>query len=210
MAMDGTYSGLVVSTADWLNRTDLTVQIPDFVILAEAEMKRRLRRGVVLNQNFPVSAQLMSVPADMAELRSAWFSSGQKARDVPIRIGTLEMMTERFARAAGTAARPTDMAVLGSQFYFSPTPDQTYTANLYYYSKLVPLTSLNPTSALYTEAPDMYLYGTLLQSAPFLENEERVPLWKTKFDAAIDQLNLVRENEEYRASLHAHRLPVIF
>src|SRR5690242_6138617 len=41
MALDGTYTGLKASIADFLNRSDLTAAIPDFITLAEAQMTRR-------------------------------------------------------------------------------------------------------------------------------------------------------------------------
>ena len=38
-----TYSELKTSVADWLNRSDLTSAVPDFISLAEAQVERRLR-----------------------------------------------------------------------------------------------------------------------------------------------------------------------
>ena len=38
-----TYTELKASVADWLNRTDLTSVIPDFIALAEAQIERTLR-----------------------------------------------------------------------------------------------------------------------------------------------------------------------
>ena len=38
-----TYTELKASLADWLNRTDLTAAIPDFITLAESQMERQLR-----------------------------------------------------------------------------------------------------------------------------------------------------------------------
>src|SRR5690349_9657777 len=109
MAMDGTYSGLLASIGDWLNRSDLTAQIPDFIILAEAQMKRRLRRASLRVSNFTVDARNKTIPAGMAELRSIYFQSAEPARDVPLRICTPEMLAERAARSAGVAGRPTDV-----------------------------------------------------------------------------------------------------
>ena len=38
-----TYTELKASLADWLNRSDLTTTIPDFISLAEAQIERQLR-----------------------------------------------------------------------------------------------------------------------------------------------------------------------
>jgi hypothetical protein len=99
---------------------------------------------------------------------------------------------------------------MGTEFLFAPAPDQTYTAEVFYFSKLIPLTSGNPTTVLFTEAPDLYLYGGLLQAAPYLENDERIPIWRENFERAIEQLNVVRSNEEHSASTKSVRLPMVF
>lgn len=99
---------------------------------------------------------------------------------------------------------------MAGNFVFAPSPDQTYTANLFYFSSLAVLSVTNTTNTVLTEAPDAYLYGALLQAAPYLEDEAKMAVWQQKFDNAINQLNLVRENEEYNASLQAIRLPMVF
>jgi hypothetical protein len=38
-----TYSGLVASVQSWLNRSDLTAKVPDFIALLEARLNRELR-----------------------------------------------------------------------------------------------------------------------------------------------------------------------
>ena len=39
----GNYTELQASIADFLNRSDLTLVIPDFITMAEADMNRTLR-----------------------------------------------------------------------------------------------------------------------------------------------------------------------
>lgn len=208
MSLDS-YIALKASVADWLGRTDLTLQIPDFITLCEAEIKRKLRRSST-RTTFAISAEAMTVPADMAALRSMSLSTGSAERDKPLRICTPEMLAERTARNAGATGRPTDVAVMAGKFVFAPVPDQTYTANIFYFTQLTPLSGSNASNTVLVEAPDAYLFGALLQAEPFLEHDARAPMWQSKFDSAIDQLNMVREEEEYTASLRAVRLPVSF
>lgn len=208
MALD-TYANLQVAVADWLNRTDLTTQIVDFIGLAEAEMKRRLRRTSVRG-TLTISAEAVTIPAGLAQLRSISLVSGSPSQDAPLRMCTPEMLAERKARSAGVAGRPTDVAIMGNAFVFAPPPDATYTANIFYYAQLTPLSVTNTTNTILTEAPDAYLFGALLQAEPFLEHDDRLALWQSKFDNAIEQLNNVRDLEEHTASIQAVRLPVVF
>jgi len=208
MSLD-TYANLQTAIGDWLNRSDLTSQIPDFISLAEAEMKRRLRRSVT-RASLTITTDATTLPADCAELRSVYLVSDQPTRDLPFRIGTAEMVAERRARQADVASRPDTGAVLAGQLLVAPTPDTTYTAEIVYYTQLTPLSNSNTTNAILAEAPDAYLYGALMQAEPYLEHDDRLPVWEKKFDAAIDQLNEVRSREEFGGSLRAVRLPMVF
>ena len=44
--------------------------------------------------------------------------------------------------------------------------------------------------------PDIYLYGALLQSAPFLKDDARVPIWDGLYQRAIEALNLESDRAE--------------
>lgn len=209
MALDS-YTGLKASIADWLARTDLTTPIPDFITLCEAEMKRKIRKWTTRNPTFSVNALRVAAPTDLLVPRSLRLISGSPELDSPLRLCSIEMLNERKQRSAGVVARPSDFAYVDGYFYFAPEPDQTYTAELFYFSTLTPLSGTVASNSVLVEAPDAYLYGSLAQAEPYLEHDDRVPMWKAKFDSAIDQLNAMREEQEFTASLHAIRLPTVF
>jgi hypothetical protein len=203
-----TYTELKAAVADWLNRTDLTTPIVDFISLAEAEMKRRLRRATESTTIY-ISAGNMNGPSDMAEPIALRLSTANGYSDIPLRLCTPEMLWERRARE-GTTGRPTDYAYFDGQLQFAPVPDQSYDGILLYYQQLTPLSGSNETNAVLTEAPDAYLFGALLQATPYVEHDERIAVWQMKFDTSIEQLNDMRARESYGAGPKESRLPVVF
>ena len=59
------YSDLKTSVADWLNRTDLTSTIPDFITLAEAGFNKEIRnRKMIKRATATIDSQYSAVPAD--------------------------------------------------------------------------------------------------------------------------------------------------
>ena len=38
-------------------------------------------------------------------------------------------------------------------------------------------------------APQLLLYGTLVEATPFLKNDERIPVWQSMYDRAAAMLN---------------------
>lgn len=200
---------LLASIADWLNRSDLTTVIPDFISLAEAEMKRRLRRATESTTIY-ISAGNMDGPTDMAEPIHLRLSSGDTYLDGTLLLCTPEMLTDVRQRNGYVAGRPTHFAYYDGQLQFAPTPDQSYDGILLYYQQLTPLTVSNTTNAVLTEAPDLYLFGALLQATPYVEHDERIAVWQMKFDNAIEQMNEMRARESYGAGLKESRLPIVF
>jgi hypothetical protein len=67
-----TYDELRASVASWLNRTDLTDQIPDFIAIAEARMQSdlRLREGIeATTLATSVDEQTVLLPEDWLEFK---------------------------------------------------------------------------------------------------------------------------------------------
>ena len=68
-----TYSDLLAAVATWMDRTDLTTIIPDFVVLTEARIARDLRiRKQVSNTSISTVAntQYIAIPSDFLELEN--------------------------------------------------------------------------------------------------------------------------------------------
>lgn len=196
---------LLASIADWLNRSDLTSVIPDFITLAEAEMKRTLRRATESTTIY-ISAGNMDGPSDMAEPIHLRLSSGDPYKDGTLLLCTPEMLTDVRQRTGYVQGRPTHYAFYDGQLQFAPIPDQSYDGILLYAQQLTALTVSNTTNAVLTESPDLYLFGALLQAAPYLEHDERLAVWQAKFDNALAQMNEMRERESYGAGLKEARL----
>jgi len=209
MAAFSTYTDLQATIAEWLDRTDLTNQIPAFISLAEAEIDRVLRR-TVSRQTITITSETTNLAATIAELRSIRLVTASPWLDTTLDVVTPEMLADVRARAGNVAGRPQAASVIAGDIVVAPTPDQSYTAEIVAYLGLVPLSSTNATNTVLTEAPDLYLYGALKHSAPFLQHDERVPLWGELFQDALDQLHIRREREEHGANMRPMRLPVVF
>jgi hypothetical protein len=71
-----------------------------------------------------------------------------------------------------------------------PVADDSYTAELTYYAKLSKLSSTNTTNWLLTAASDAYLYGTLMQAAPYLKDDARIAVWSSMYISALEDLQV--------------------
>ena len=174
------YGSLQTVLAKWLNRSDLVEDIPGFIQLAEAEMKRTLRRTSV-RTTINIASDTTTPPADMVELRSIRLITGQPDLDRPLTLVSPEVLAEMRAMQGNAIGRPRWVSMIAGQIVVTQPPDSTYTAEIIYFQSLVPLTNTNTTNIVLTAAPDAYLYGSLLQAMPFLEHDERMATWQPGF-----------------------------
>ena len=191
------YSDLQSAVANWTHRADLTSIIPDLITLAETKILRDLRtREMETAFSSTMAADgTLAIWSNYIDLKEAYISAS------PIRF--LERKNARFIREKYTlssvVSTPRFIAREGSYFIFGPYPDSRYTVNGIFYKNRGPL-STNTTHSIFTNNPDVYLFGTLLESVPYLKDEKRVPVWEQKYQSALEHANRKSVREEYSGS----------
>jgi len=76
-----------------------------------------------------------------------------------------------------------------THWLYAPTPDADYPFEVLYYELPPLLDDVVQTNWLTDYAPQLLLYGTLLEATPFLKNDERIPVWQNMYDRAASMLN---------------------
>jgi hypothetical protein len=188
MALDGTYTGLKASVADFLNRADLTSVIPDFITLAEGQMNRQLRNQAMLSRaSLSIVSQRVLAPTDFVAPRSLRITTTSPT--ATLSYVSNEQMDELLDTGDFSSGTPKHYTLEGGYFRFSPDPGVgPFTGSLSYYAKLPALAS-NSTNWLLTGHPDAYLYGALTQSAPYLKDDSRISAWGSLFTKAMSDIN---------------------
>lgn len=181
-----TYSELQSSIADFTNRDDLTSVIPDFITLAEAQMNRDIdhwqreeRTTVTAN------SQYTALPSNFYQPRRL-FIDGQ---DYPLAPMSINEMQDERDKSGDSAGRPKYYAITGGEIELFPTPDESETLAIAYIRTIPPLSSGNTSNWVLSEAPDVYLYGSLIHTAPYLKDDARVQIWAGLYQSAVAELN---------------------
>ena len=197
-----TYSELQASIADWLNRTDLTTAIVDFITLAEAQFNRTIRVSQMEQRattNTVAGDGYLSLPADYLMMRNIQLNSN------PVR--SLDYLTpeeiDKFYDSS-ESSKPAAYTIVGNEFQLAPTPDAAYEVEISYYQKIAALSDTNTSNWLLESYPDMYLYGALIQAEPYLKNDQRIILWKSALQLAQDEL--IKADRKHRWSGSSMRI----
>jgi len=189
------YPSLQSAVTEYLARdqdTTLIARIPTFIQLAEAKFNRQLfvrqmeSRATAVVNLASLEPEFISLPADFQSMRRVRLLSVSGKPCLAFRSGT-QMDEYRFYRS-DVAAQPLYFTVFGTEVELVPSPDQAYTIEMVYRASIPPLAS-NSSNWLLTLAPDLYLYGALLESAPYIKEDGRIQTWGLGFTAALNDLN---------------------
>jgi hypothetical protein len=189
------YSSLQTAVTEYLARdqdTTLIARIPSFIQFAEAKFNRQLfvrpmeSRATAIVDLTSSEPEFIALPADFQSMRRVRLSGVTGKPGLEFKSGT--QMDEYRFRTADVAAQPRYFTVFGNEIELAPTPDQAYTVEMIYRANIPPLAT-NTTNWLLTLAPDLYLYGALLESAPYIKEDARIQTWGTGFLAAMNDLN---------------------
>ena len=196
-----TYAELQTATANWLDRTDLTARIPEFIELAEANFNRVIRQPdmIAKNDSFSIAGRYTTLPTDTLEI-------------VRIVVDLTPVVVLEYLTPEEISQRRIVMTSTGKPYYFTtiggstnqlevlPSPDSTYTSSIVYYTRIAALTDSATTNWLLDSHPDIYLFGTLVEAEPYLKNDERMPILTSKLDKALNDLGLQGQRERHTAS----------
>ncbi len=174
------YTDLLASVASWMNRTDLTAVIPDFVTIAEGKLARDLRlRKQLIKSTLTTLTTTRAVP-----LPSDWlaFENLTILDSPPLTYMTLDQMDMKYPEG-GFSGAPFVYTVEGDSVLFGPMPDSAYTVNIDYYARFPALSG--GTNWLMTNYPNIYLYGCLREGALFTMNPSAAAQWDGLYKSEI-------------------------
>jgi len=180
-----TNADLQAAIADWLNRSDLSAQIPDFLTLAQLKINRRLSivEQEILAEITPV-AQATTLPVGTKFVISVSDSKGR-----PIEAVSMSELLD-YAPEGGAVTR---YSVSGDNIYFAPTPEATSTEK---YSVLYSADKdLNGGDNGPVLLQDIYLNAALHEAYVYLKDDGRVAYFKGMVDEGVANVQARRAKQ---------------
>lgn len=188
MALD-TYDNLKTEIASFLNRDDLTANIDTFIDLAETRHARDLRiremEAVDTTITTVAGTQSYDLPTGYLELRYAMLQTSPYTM--------LQYMSPadffRVYNLGEGNGKPIYYTIIGTKIYLGHTPDDANVLNLGFFKRATALSSSNTTNDILTNFPDLYLYGSLAETSPFLMQDERLTVWSSLYKEGVKTAN---------------------
>lgn len=175
------YSELKSNIATTLNRADLTSVIPTWIEYCEKELNRRLR--TIENEIYTELDCVNGIVALPSTIQSI----------LNIELLTTPSVLTPVGRTAydgrtSSSGTPCTYTLQGRNIVLSPAPADQKCA-LRAHVNVTALSDTTTTTDTLTAYPDVYLYGSLIHSASYLKEDDRIMLWRSEFERSIDQAN---------------------
>jgi hypothetical protein len=160
---------------------EFIASVPDFITLCESRTNRRLRvREMVDSETMVPASNVCTLPTDYIDALRVAASTDPISVLTPI---SLDRAQDQFNFTSGY---PNHYVITGSTLTAYPLSDSNIV--LTYFAAVPALSNINPTNWLLTKAPEIYLYGSLIESAPFMEDDNRLATWISLYKGAVDEL----------------------
>lgn len=191
MAFVLTYDSLTASVQDYLERNDATLvsQIPLFIMLGERRVARDLK---ILGLKQAITDTLLIGVGTFAK-PTRWLNDSSFNIGTGINLATRLFLQQRSYEFCRTYWP--DPTQKGTPKYYSsdynydfwfivPTPDIRYPYEILYYETPQLIDNVTSTNFLTGSAPEVLLYATLLETASYLKDDERVAVWTDYYEKA--------------------------
>jgi hypothetical protein len=182
-----TYAALQNAIVRWARKTgdmEFSDTVPDFIRLCESKLNMRLRvREQEANATLTPTDGVCALPGDYL----TW-------RTVKVGADTLSYISPLQTDVFKTAGTPRHFSITGDELTIWPSGPGVVT--LGYYKKIPALTTAATSNWLLAKAPQLYIYGSLLEAAPFTGEDARMGLWGQGYEQAI--MDLIKDDEKAR------------
>jgi hypothetical protein len=178
----------------YLERQDAAVVafIPQAIALAEFEIAENIKtlgQMVVANGTMTTGNPVIQKPARWRKTVSMTLTTAAGEKQ-PILLRKLEYLSHYWPNVSTTGTPLYYADYDYDNWLVAPTPSSTFAFQTLCYTRLTPLSSSNQTNWLTQNAPNVMLFGTLKQTAPFLKDDARLAVWGQMFDAALAALKV--------------------
>lgn len=214
MATITDFSSLKDAAIEYLARegdTTLIARIPTFIQLFEAKMNRMLfvpqmeKRSTTTVDTGSAEPEFITLPTDFQTMRTVRL--GGVAGKPRLSFMTATQLEDYRYSTDNIPGQPIHYSIFGNELELGPTPNEAYTIEMIYRANIGPLSDSNTSNWLLLLAPDLYLYGALLESAPYIKEDARIQTWSAGVSVALEALNSLGTRQSFDSGPTTVSLP---
>lgn len=187
--------------ADWLNVTNLTAQIPDFINMALHDIEGDWNyKCMEVRMTTSTADAYITMPPGYKDTK--WFKVLVDTQYRNLAKDSSDNAIANHPDLTNGTGPPEVFSTMtsSSEFLVRPTPDTTYTFEGIFYCYTADLSNNTDTNWWTINSWEALLFGALFFAAPFIKDDPRVATWKVYYDAATKALRDAESNENIGGS----------
>ena len=203
MAVNYTYSLLVEKILQYLERNDAetTEQVPNFIMLAIRRISKECKTLGLKNFIYGTltpGVWVYQKPGNWRNTSTINFVNTKPpnspnnpsfGKQFPLKTISFSY-AQLYAPDVTAQAQPMYYSDYDYyHWYISPTPDFAYPIQIGFYQNDLQIDETLQTNFLIVNAPELMLYGSLLEAQSYVKNKEMIPIWKGIYDEAMAKFN---------------------
>lgn len=186
---------LRADVGNWLNRSgdsDFLSRFDSFLALCEADFGSKLRADVMeRRQDAALNERWEKNPAGTNQIRSVMIVNDGIYQKPALTFLPYVDIVRAYGETSATPVKA--YTLVGEQIGFFPFPLQDFTSTLRFevtvYQRPNALVLDTDSNLVLTTYPSVYLYGVLMQTAPYYGRDDDLAKWGQAYQAAIEAAN---------------------
>lgn len=172
-----------------------------FIMLAQRRIAKECKtlgmEALVSVTSFTINKQFIQKPSDWKNTLSFSVNPSSGGADdseykqlILRSFEYAQQYNEGLLKSGIKSGVPTYYADAGFySWYITPAPNAEYSGSVQYMQLPQLIDKQNQTNWITDNAPECLLFATLAETAPFLQDDPRIPVWEQKYQLAMQSLN---------------------
>lgn len=181
-----TYDELLEAVTRWADRADLTADAADFIDLAQAKIHRKLNLMQWEQRAYTTTIAgeaYIERPPRSNGIRSIYLNTSPKQ---PLEYKKPEVLNGLWA--VSQSGKPLMFTMVGNEIQVAPVPDAEYELEVSYILRPQFVGPGVQTNWVIENCPDLLLYGSLLELAPFIKDLEMIQVWNAGYESVLNEV----------------------
>ena len=202
--LDGTYAGLKIAVASFLDRTDSQVYVDDLIKIGEDRIYEEvLSPDMITACSAAISSGVLALPSNYIGIKQV---SLVDTYEYPLESMSLDQLFTFYPQRSSDG-RPEAYAVnvtSGGSYYleFGPYPSSNYVVKAKVYARQTDSISTTVSgNTFFTRNQKLFLFAALAESGMRLGQDSRVPIWEKKYADARAAVLKAAEQKDFGGPL---------
>jgi hypothetical protein len=190
---------------DDVSTSSISTNILDLIVsMGEQRVYRDVRSSLQdASLAVTVTSNTAGLPADCVELKNVHFANNRSLKYAPYEDleQRIQLQTSIFGGAVTGQIDTVWYSLEGDNIIFWPTVTDGSVVNGRYVKRFPDIATNDITgNTFFARFPDLWLYASLAESAPYIGERDRLPIWEAKYAQVRDAANLFESRRARQGS----------